>query len=288
MKKLLCLLSVLLIILSSSVFCFAERNNKDLPNVYDEADIFTDREELEILNKCDEIIDRYNLDIAVVVFSKSYGSLMETADAIYDENGYGCGDDSSGSLLYICMDKSDRGWWTTACGSAEKYYTEDNINYIDDNLYNYMASGRYGDGVLLYLDLVDELYANGKFNINEGYAENPGPNIEYSHEESITERLLSGLIAGAGFGVAAGVISLSIAKKSMVSVATANYAGEYLDRSSFNMNIVRDIFLFRTSHRTRIQQNNNSSGSHPGGRSSFSGGHTSHSGVHHSGGGRHF
>jgi len=290
MKKLFSLVLALLLVAASAGMIFAARNDSSLPNVYDEADIFTDSEEAAISNKCDEIINKYDLDIAVVVFSKTYGSLMTSADDIYDENGFGCGADNSGTLLYICMDPQDRGWWTSACGRAESYYTEDNINYIDDNLYPYMADGKYGAGVLAYLDLIDELYSNGKFNINQGYTYNPGSYVpDYTpakYEETIWEKIQYAIVPAGIFGLIAGGISLAVAKNSMKSVAKASTAGHYLDRRSINITLVRDIFLYRSTHRTKIQTESNSS--HPGGRSSYSGGHRSSGGAHHSGGGRHF
>jgi len=290
MKKLFSLLLALLIIAASASFIFAARNDSSLPNVYDEAGIFTDAEEAKISARCEDIINKFDLDIAVVVFKDTHGSLMTTADDIYDENGFGCGDDNSGTLLYICMDSRDRGWWTSACGRAEAYYTEDNINYIDDTMYPYMADGKYGAGVLAYLDRIEELYTNGKFNINQGYTYDPGYNVpDYTpqrHEESFVEKLSFAIIPAGIVGVIAGGISLSIAKHSMKSVAIAQSAGHYLDRRSINITLVRDIFLYRSTHRRKIQTQSNSS--HPGGRSSFSGGHISSGGAHHSGGGRHF
>ena len=130
-------------------------SDPDAPRVADMADIFTDDEEEAILQAIEEQSARGNADIVVVTDISSYGmSHREYADDYYDYNGYGFGPDRDGILLFICMEPGNRGWWTTAtgrldpsAGSGPVQYTESVANSLDDILYDYLASGRFGEGV---------------------------------------------------------------------------------------------------------------------------------------------
>ena len=297
MKRILSILLALLIALAFPAMCFAGRNTADLPYVYDDAAILT-RGEIDSLSaQIKAVIDKYDKDLAILIFDDLEGrrtdqEVMQAADDLYDYNGFGCGSDSSGTLLLLSLDPNCRMWWTTAKGSAEKYYTEDNINYIDDNIYGYMVDGKFAKAFETYIALVDELYRNGKFPINQGYTENPNPYQGGPGYNDTTAGEAAGVGAAGGgiIGLIAGLISHGTAKRSMKTVGKAHSARNYLDTNSLRLNDMRDIFLYRTESRTRIQStsSSSSSGGHPGGRSSYSGGHRSSSGSHHTGGGRRF
>lgn len=82
------------------------------------------------------------------------------------------------------------------------------------------------------------------------------------------QELLSVVAAGAVIGLIAGLISRGIARGSMKTVAKAYSARNYLDTNSLRMNDVRDIFLYKTETRTKIQSSSPrpGGGPHPGGR----------------------
>ena len=306
MKRTLCILLALLIAAAFPAMCFAGRNTDDLPYVYDGAGILTQGELSLLSAQVEAIVDTYDKDLVILIYDNLEGrttdrQVMQLADDLYDYNGFGCGIDNSGSLLLLSLDPNCRMWWTSAAGSAEKYYTEDNINYIDDCIYGYMSSGQFATAFETYISLVDELYRNGKFPINQGYTENPGnygPEEYYGpgyngnpgyNDSTLGDAIAGGAGAGGILGAIVGLISHGTAKKSMKTVGKAYTARNYLDSNSLRLNDRRDIFLYRTESRTRIQtSSSSSSGGHPGGRSSYSGGHRSSSGSHHTGGGRRF
>ena len=290
MKRILSLLLALLIVCAFPAMCFAGRNTSDLPYVYDAVGILKQSEVDQLSAKVKKIVDTYNMDLAILIYDNLEGrttdeQVMQLADDLYDYNGFGCGSDASGTLLLVSLDPACRMWWTSCSGKARAYYTEDNINYIDDCIWYDMSGGNYADAFGLYLDLVDELYDNGGFPINNGYTDDPQP---VPQETPLGEKLGMGAGAGAVIGAIAGGISKGAATKSMKTVAKASTARNYLDRNSFRLNDVRDIFLYRSESRTKIQTSSSSSGGHPGGRSSYSSGHRSSSGRTHSGGGRRF
>ena len=298
MKKTLCILLALLIAAAFPAMCFAGRNTRDLPYVYDEAGILSESEFNRLEKKVKNVVDSYDMDLAIIIYGDLEGlrtdeEVRDLADYLYDYNGFGCGSDDSGALLLLSMDPNCRMWWTSVHAKARDYFTEDNINYIDDNIWPDMSSGKYARALETYVDLVDELYRNGKFPINQGYTYDPNYGYTNYTEPTLAEKLSTGGGIGAVLGAVVGLVSKSSAKKSMKTVSQAYSAANYLDTDSLMLNDKRDIFLYRTESRQRIQSSSqgssrSSSGGHPGGRSSYSSGHSSSSGRTHSGGGRRF
>jgi len=102
------------------------------------------------------------------------------------------------------------------------------------------------------------------------------------------DAISTGLAGGTIIGLIAGLISHAVAKGSMKTVGKAYSARNYLDTNSLRLNNVRDIFLYKTESRTKIQSSSSSSpggpGGHPGGGHSGPG-YPGGPGGHHPGGG---
>lgn len=131
--------------------------------VVDDADIFTAEEEAAMEARLKEIRSETDRDIVVYtnLSAAGLGHDIMAAD-FYDFNGYGCGESYEGVCLYICMDPSDRGWWTACTGpDTMGLYTKDAANELDDALYPYMAGGDYGTGVRAWIENFRTLYLKG-------------------------------------------------------------------------------------------------------------------------------
>jgi len=267
---------------------FVRTHNTLGPRVVDDADIFTDAEEAEMLLAIEKI---QSLDIDLVVFTDTttWGEERGTyAEAFHYFNGYGYGDNFTGTILFICMEEGNRGWWTAATGDVEGMYSYEVINALDDRLYPYMAGGDYGEGVLDYLENVYELYTGGPFweqlksEENQYYGpESPDYYPDYDRGYDYETPLFFGLIAG----VVVGLISVGAKRREMKPVRVAKTAANYLVPGSFRLWRNRDIYLYSTETRVKRQTESHQSGH---GGSSFSGSHSSFGGSHYSGGGRSF
>lgn len=132
----------------------------DAPRVVDVADIFTDEEEAEMLKIIEDIQYESGTDLVVFTDVSSYGLSRNVYAADFHHfNGYGFGDDFAGSILFICMEEGNRGWYTAATGWVEDIYKDMTlINNLDDKLEPYMVAGDYGEGVIDYLYNVYDLY----------------------------------------------------------------------------------------------------------------------------------
>ncbi len=285
MKKILALITAVLFILSFGTLCFADDlpswypsdvssfedfHADSAPKVVDDANLFTESEKEELTSKINELVSEYDTDFVIYTTNSSYGFEHNVLAAdFYQFNGYGIGDDYNGSVLMICMQSDDRGWYTAASGSCRSYYDSDNINAIDDGIYPDMADGNYYFAMLTYIDEIDELYSTGfvgDTQISEG-------------DDSISFSLICSAIAG----IIVGAIVVLVMRSSMKKVKIATEANSYLVNGSVKLHNSRDYYLHTTVSRVKRSDNN-----HGGGGSSHSGSFSSSGGRSFSGGGRSF
>lgn len=233
-----------------NVAAFSDFHAQNPPRVVDDADLFTDAQEAEMSAKIEEIIGTYGRDLVVFTDVSSYGlSRNIYAADFYQFNGYGKNADYSGSVLFICMEQGNRGWYTAVRGEAQNTLNYENLNRIDDRLEPQMKAASYFDGVMGYLDDVAETYRTGS-------APKPFP----------TTRLGVSLIVG----VIIAFVVVGIMKSKMKTINTAAEARNYLVPGTFDLRVSRDIFLYRTVTRVKREQKSSSGGG--GGSFSSSGG----------------
>ena len=141
---------------------FTEYHDSSLPRVVDVADIFTDEEETAMKKRIAEVSEETGKDIVIFTDVNTYGFDRDTyIYEFYDYCGYGYGDTYDGMALFICMDPNQRGFRASATGVVEDMYPEDIANDMDDALYGYLADGKYGEGVLDWIDNMYTLYTRG-------------------------------------------------------------------------------------------------------------------------------
>ena len=301
MRKILSVaLSILLVLCCTAGVFAAELNNPDIQRVVDRADVLSAAEEEIIEDLAHQIFEKYGMDFVVYTDSDAHGKdVVSGADDFYDENGYGSGEDKSGSLLYICFDPEVRSWYTSTCGKSMDYFDNDVINIIDDAMEPYMLEGNFAQAIMVHADYVDELYEKGSLHSEEDHKvyDGKGGYREYE-EQPVKGDIVSGIKevfpVTLGFALVIGLIAgLSGRKKALASmhtVADAASAEEYDVPGGFKLTRSENIFLTMTIHRVpKAQNNNNNGGGLHSGKSSFSGVHVSSGGSFHSGGGgRHF
>ena len=244
---------------------FEEFNDPDAPRLVDNAGIINAYRYQEVLEKINAIRDKYGVDLVVYTDNTSYGfSRQLWAEDFFVFNGYGFGEALDGSVLFICMEPGNRGWYSAFSGKAENMIDSDTLNYVDDQMEPYMVNGEYTDGILAYLDALDYVYSHGHAPKMVG-----GP-----------------LAAGAALGALSGGITTGVLKSGMNKVKKATTAERYVRDGSFHLRSSRDVYLYSSYTRTRRSEERGSGGG-GGGSSGFS--HSSSSSGHSfSGGGRSF
>ncbi len=249
------------------ISAFEDYHNDNSVRIVDDADLFSDSQEAEMLEKIRLVQKDFGYDLVVYTDVQSYGLTRGVCAAdFYQFGGYGLGDDYSGSVLFICMESGNRGWFSAARGQSRSYFTEDNVNDIDDLLEPHMKSGDYADGVLDYLDNIHYLYEHGRL---------PAKLSDYD------SLFIFGIVAS----LILGFTYAGSAKSSMKTVRSALGATNYSVPGSFNMSRSDDIYLYTSIIRTPKPKDDDREG---GGKSDYSGSFSSSGGGSFSGGGRSF
>lgn len=249
------------------VGAFEDFHALNAPHVVDDADMFTDAEEAALSEKIAAVIEAHGFDLVLYTAPSTYGLDHATLAAdFYQFCGYGFGEDFAGSVLLICMDPADRGWYTAICGAARDYFTSERLNDVDDAIEPLMVSGDYYGAMERYFDEIDALYARGL----------PG-------EEPVSFGFSA--LAGLFIGLIVGFIVMAVLVAQMKSVRRASHAAGYLVPGSFHLNGSSDHYLYSTVTRRLRPKDSGSSG---GGKSNFSSSRSSSGGRSFSGGGRKF
>lgn len=266
-KNVFCIMFALLLCLSAVCSSFAEG---DMPRLTDGAGLLTESEQAELLAQLDEISERQKTDIVVVTTDTPDGKTpADYADAFYDYNGFGYGEERDGVLLLVSME--DRDWYISTCGFGITAITDDGLAYISGKFLPFMQDGDYCKAFSTYAALCDEFISAAK----EG---NP---YDGTHMPKEPFNVKFWLLAAAGVGIAVSLIVTGIMKGKLKSVRFQNSAASYVKANSLHITESRDMFLYHTINR-RVRPKTSSSSS--GGSST----HTSSSGTTHGGGGGKF
>ncbi|MCM1024436.1 MAG: TPM domain-containing protein [Prevotella sp.] len=248
---------------------YAENPDK----VVDEADLLTDSEEQSLEEYINGIIEKHDFgyDVAVVTVNSTDGKSAEAyADDYYDYNNYGY--DGAGSGLLLLVDMGGRSWYISTNGKGINAFTDYGISQIGDKVTYYLSDGYYYNAFAEFADQADSYikkYENG----GKAYDVDNKP-------KNYGQMFLVSLVSGA---VVALIVCLCM--KSQLKTAVRQTAAQvYIKNGSMRVNNSRDIFLYHTTSRTKIESDSGGGGGHGGGSST----HTSSSGSTHGGGGGRF
>ncbi len=267
MKK---LFSVLLTVCVLFVMSLSVCASEFLP-LFDEPDVMTDAEESALVTKLEGIAAQYQMEVVVAAFETIDGaSPMEYADAYYDDNGYGCGENRDGLVLIVVMDTSD--WWISTRGSAIAAFTDAGIDYIGEQITPYMSAGDFAGAFDAFADQCKTFMAQAATGDPFDVHNLPQPPKEPFHF------VMAGVIAIA-VGFIIGKIYADGLKGQLKSVSAQKSAESYVKSGSMNVTTSRDFYLYRSVTKTAKPSDSSEGGSST---------HTSSSGATHGGGGGKF
>lgn len=105
----------------------------DQKSVYDQANLFSEAEVIDLEAKIKSIANVYDMDIIILsTLDTNNKTCQEYADDFYDDNDLGKGIDKSGILLLIDMD--NRELHLSTSGAAIKYFTDQRQENILENI----------------------------------------------------------------------------------------------------------------------------------------------------------
>jgi len=299
MKKILSLLTVLLLLAALCIPCLAfsldecriyEDPDTAIPLVVDGVGIFTDEEFERIGDEVKAISDTYGVGYVLLISDDNDGKSMElfAADFLYD-NGY---DAFGGStVFYLSLEPNFRGWRTISIGDNENIFTYNVIYNIDETVDGMMRAGDYSGAFFAQVRYVETVFAEyrEKGSVSgDSYEYHDYAYTNYDNYIRIGNKMVDkedlfgiGIFSAIVWLIISGATVSSMTKKMKVNRPVN--ATQYLDENSVNITRHNVRYLYSTVTKTPRSQNRSGGG----GGSSFGGGHAS-GGGHFSGGGRNF
>lgn len=309
MKKLAVFIALLL--------CFSTSGFAYNTGVYDDADLFTDTEELSIIEEAEIFSREKDFSLAVVTSSYTSGLTSEEyaddfLDNLIDTDGW------QENIVLILLDMDNRNVWISTTGDCQLAFSDSEIDNIIDGGYNELTYGYYYDAVIgmirtaVMTDTVidenndyyivdDESYfadenfsgniiqfdgdyyhidSDGNWEIINDYEYNGGYSSDNGFE--ITDFLFYLAV-----GLAVGAIAVFLVKSRYKNQGKGDeFSAEDI---VLKLTASNDTIISRNVVTTKIPRNNNNNHNRGGG--SFGGGssvHRSSGGRSHGGGGRSF
>ena len=244
-RKLLLTLLAFVLCLSLAVSAYAASG----ANVYDEADLLSSQEEMQLAEKLSAAGEKFEVQIVVMTVSSTGGNMDAYIEEKYDSMNMGYGENRDGVLLLVSM--NDREYRILSNGYAGAAIGPSQINAIGDTIVSHLSEGAYADAFSAFADQC-AYYLDGYRN---GFPFPAGRN------------LIVALIIGA----AAGIVVAFILKKQLKSVHQQKKANVYIKSGSMQITASRDLFLYRNVSRTRkdISRSSGSGSSRSVGGGSF-------------------
>ena len=253
MKKTVIFLMVLVLLACAAVPALAA---EDQPSrLQDELNLLTYHEKLEVESALDEVSDRYDMDVVIITTTYSGDrDLLDVTKSRYISSGY----QKDGVILLINM--YDQSWAIQPMGRARKAFTEVGRNYIGDKVEPKLSDGEYGEALLRFAQLSDQFMAQAS--TGEPYDLWNLPKDPYPVWVWLAVSLVVGLVVA--------LLTTGIMKAKLRSVRAKNQASDYVRPGSMQVNVSRDIYLYRNVTRIPIPKSSGGRGSK--GRVSIGGG----------------
>ena len=217
--------------------------------VWDEAELLNETEVAQLNSKLESISKKYKAEIRVVTLSSmDGGDIDEFLEYLYDESGFGYGENHDGVLLVVCMDP--REYRILSNGFAGEAITSGDIDAIGETFKSDLSDGNYADAFDTFVDKC-EYYLDGHIN---GFPFNTGKN----------------LLICVGIGLVVALIVTGIWKGQLKSVRKKSAANAYVKAGTMQITQSGDFFMYRNVTKTQ-KQSSSSSGSSGSSRSTGGG-----------------
>ena len=266
----------------------------DLPRVIDNAQLFSEVGAIQLESTCVSLAEEYGCDTVILTIDDLEGqSAQAYSEDYYDYGGYGVDEESSGLILLIYVNGSDREWYVTATGICADPVYDGGFDRIESAVLPLLRESEYEDAAWSFLAEASILYeearsASSDSGYNDGNAggiwyDVPG-NGDSGYTPSGGARFSTGqrFLICLGIGALLSLLIVLFIHSRMKNVSLKRDSDMYAVNQGLHLTDSRDIFLYsNVTKRPRPQENQHSGG----GGASF---HTGSSGRSHSGGGGKF
>lgn len=259
--------------------------------VFDYYGLFSEDEITDLEDVCAQYGEDGKVDIVIVTDDLNGESTKKYLEDFYDEHGFGYNQEfGDAAMILVNMYEADRNVTIQGYGKAEYYLNNDRIEYILDDVKEFLKNGEYYNAMeefakqsAYYMNEskgVNTSPATGETGSGNYYGESgySGPSDYYGKKE---DNIFYNTFFQLGIAVIIGAVTVGImAAGSGGKVTVSNRT--YLDEGNSGVTASRDDYIRTTTTRVKKPDNNNNDGRSSGGGGISSGGHS------HSGGSRGF
>lgn len=235
----LCALFALLCVCAGVLPVMADNSEK----VVDMADLLEPKEEEKLQEQFAGIAEKYDCDVTVVTTNSCGGkSPQDYTDDYYEAHDYGYGENLDGIMLMVSM--GERQFHLATRGRAIQVFTDYGLEQIDNRISNYLTDAEYYKAFKTFGGMAEDY-------LEEAQADRPY-DIDHTYRApmSVGTRVLIAL----GVSVPLTVIVLAVLFHQLRTVRVKNEARDYIRDGSFHLTRQRDIFLYRTVSRMKIER----------------------------------
>jgi len=242
-RKFSCFLMLLLVVFVTLSANAAFQN----PAIVDEAGYLMQSEIDTLSEKLEKIREKYNFEVAIYTEGEMTSDTAEaSADDIYDDNGYGAGENDDGILFYICSDS--REYHFTTHGKGLSVFNANGLAYLESEVVSYLSEDDYYEAFKAYIDATDELLE---------MAESGTP---YNQKHYSTKYLIGVILAALLIPLLIAYLKMNGKLKKMKTAVENDYAANYVKPGSMHLSVSRDLFLY--SKITKTEKAKSDSGTH--------------------------
>lgn len=242
-KRLLALLLVLVLCACTVITTLAAEEKA--PCLLDLAQLLTEEEAAALEAKLIAIAEKFNVEVAIVTMPTCEGEDHGAyAKSIYQECGYGLGENKDGILLLIDMDEENRGWYIYGKALGADAMTNSEIDAVGEDMTPYLKDGKYADAF-------------------DTFAERCEERIDIAINGEPFDPVWT-LIVALAVALLLALIITGIMKGQLKSVRSQRAAANYVRKGSLNVTESYEIFLYRTVEKREKPKSSSSESSGSG------------------------
>ena len=242
--------------------------------VVDEAGILSDEQAQALENQAASIAETYDFGVYIVVFDDfseyGYDDPYDFGVALYEEWGYGLGDDHDGEMLFMSMDS--RQYALVYHGSGDIIFTEGGRDSLESAMLDRFRDNDWAGGFQQYMDWSGRLLEAAATGEPVGWDEygdyHPDDGGENYDDADDAPGLFEWALVIGLPAVITIIISLFLIGQ-METVQEATRAKEYVIPHTLKIRVKSDRFTHVTESRVKVESDHDSDS---GGSSHHSGG----------------
>lgn len=259
-KKITLMICLFLMMLGLfSVHSFARNQQK----LVDKVGLLSEDEAETLQTTLTEIAEKYQMDMVILITPSCDGNPQWYTENYYETNGYGYGPYDDGVIFMLAM--QERKFHIAPFEGAMRVFTDYGMDRIDQLITPDLKDGDYYEALVTYTDLCEKFFAE----------EEAGRPFDYDHPYKKHMSFALQLLIALGIGLVITGIVLFILYAQLKSVSWNKQAHEYVKDGSFQVTNSKDLFLYKSVVKHKIEKSSSGgTSSHSTGGGHSAGGHT--------------